>query len=333
MKFLTGLCMVIYQFGVLPMAAGILLCGGRAALHKICLYGYVAVFAAFYIAAVPVIVTVNRLSFLAKLWGCLLLLSAPGLSALGIIRRKSVVPAVAAAAKNVRCAWGKLRGYVSCMLVVLLFAAVFCVPSEKDNTVETVKIAMETDSMYHYQPYTQIPYDSVDLEKAISPAEMLYAVTAVLSGIEPTILVHTILPFFLLPFFFAVCWFAGRYFFGKNIQKTGLFAVFVILFYSVGLSAATVLDFGVLQSPWNGVSMAVACGIPMALVQAFRLTDVFGRTGKLPKRGTAAFAGMVCALQLMIPEGGLAGCVIVLCCAGIHIWKKGLRNAGIITKR
>ena len=87
------------------------------------------------------------------------------------------------------------------MIMIFMISVTFSMPSQKDDTPEIVNISIETDTMYQYQPYTQIPYDGINRDKAVSPAEMLYAVTGMITGLDSLTIIHVAIPFFFIPFF------------------------------------------------------------------------------------------------------------------------------------
>lgn len=87
--------------------------------------------------------------------------------------------------------------------IAILFSVV-CVKPQMEQTVQTVMTSIDTNSAYIYQPYTGEQYPATQMEKIFSPYEMLYAVTAWVSGLHPALLIKVILPLFILPFLCAV---------------------------------------------------------------------------------------------------------------------------------
>lgn len=219
------------------------------------------------------------------------------------------------------------------MIMIFMISVTFSMPSQKDDTPEIVNISIETDTMYQYQPYTQIPYDGINRDKAVSPAEMLYAVTGMITGLDSLTIIHVAIPFFFIPFFYAVCWLAGRYFFRDRIERVGLFALFVVIFYTAGLSRETMLAVGILNNSWNGVALAVACGVPLVCIQMFHMLDYFIENGNVTADQIIKMVFMASALQLMISKGYFVTLVILMCGVIILIYKKGLQNAGFVRKR
>ena len=46
-----------------------------------------------------------------------------------------------------------------CMIRIFINRVTLSMKSQKDDTPEIVNFSIETDTLYQYQPYTQIPYD------------------------------------------------------------------------------------------------------------------------------------------------------------------------------
>ena len=87
--------------------------------------------------------------------------------------------------------------------IAILFSVV-CVKPQMEQTVQTVMTSIDTNSAYIYQPYTGEQYPATQMEKIFSPYEMLYAVTAWVSGLHPALLIKVILPLFILPIFYVL---------------------------------------------------------------------------------------------------------------------------------
>ena len=331
MSLVLSIVTIIYEFGVLPFAAGILLGSGdeeEISIHRMYIKGYCLLFTIFLFMAVPVIFTVNKLSVLVFIWKIFLIVTLPVLFLLYYKRKKRIRIVIKRFYENIQ--YAKKKSGIS---ILFMISVTFSMPSQKDDTPEIVNISIETDTMYQYQPYTQIPYDGINRDKAVSPAEMLYAVTGMITGLDSLTIIHVAIPFFFIPFFYAVCWLAGRYFFRDRIERVGLFALFVVIFYTAGLSRETMLAVGILNNSWNGVALAVACGVPLVCIQMFHMLDYFIENGNVTADQIIKMVFMASALQLMISKGYFVTLVILMCGVIILIYKKGLQNAGFVRKR
>ena len=336
MSLVLSIVTIIYEFCVLPFAAGILLGSGdeeEISIHRMYIKGYCLLFTIFLFMAVPVIFTVNKLSVLVFIWKIFLIVTLPVLFLLYYKRKKRIRIVIKRFYENIQYAKKKSGISILFMIMIFMISVTFSMPSQKDDTPEIVNISIETDTMYQYQPYTQIPYDGINRDKAVSPAEMLYAVTGMITGLDSLTIIHVAIPFFFIPFFYAVCWLAGRYFFRDRIESVGLFALFVVIFYTAGLSRETMLAVGILNNSWNGVALAVACGVPLVCIQMFHMLDYFIENGNVTADEIIKMVFMASALQLMISKGYFITLVILMCGVIILIYKKGLQNAGFVRKR
>lgn len=332
MKFLIGLFIIIYEFLLLPVWLGTLWHRKKekAGFCRIYTEGMVTLFSIFYVMAAFAGIHEMKLSVLTMWWQITLVISVAAMIFFCIIQRKKIKTQCFELKKHCLYMAGKMRGFITFLIVILLFSVTFTMPSGKDDTPEIVNIAVSTDTIYQYQPYTQIAYGGVNMDKAASPVEMLYAVNANITGIEPVVLVHTILPAFLLIYFFGVCWQVGSYFFPGSLEKRELFVIFVTIFYTTAWSTDTALVLGILQNPWNGVSLAIGCGLPMVLIQGFRIMNYFFKKRKVPWQELLKTVFMATAVQLMISKGYFV-CVLILSgCLVTGICRKGLWNAGSI---
>ena len=94
MSLVLSIVTIIYEFGVLPFAAGILLGSGdeeEISIHRMYIKGYCLLFTIFLFMAVPVIFTVNKLSVLVFIWKIFLIVTLPVLFLLYYKRKKHSV--------------------------------------------------------------------------------------------------------------------------------------------------------------------------------------------------------------------------------------------------
>lgn len=93
------------------------------------------------------------------------------------------------------------------------------------------------------------------------------------------------------------------------------------------------LTVGILNNSWNGIALAVACGVPLVCIQMFHILDYFIDNGNVTANEIIKMVFMASALQLMISKGYFITLVILMCGVIILIYKKGLQNAGFVRKR
>lgn len=334
MKFLIGLFIIIYEFLLVPMWLGALWSRKKKESGFCRLYaeGMVTLFTIFFCVAVFAGVKRMQLSTLTGWWKGLLIVSIFGMIISCVLQHKKIKNLGKKLIFNCYYAVKKMRGYLTFLVLVLLFSVTSTVPTGQDDTPEIVNIAVATDTIYEYQPYTKAPYDGVNMDKVTAPIEMLYSVNANITGIEPVVLIHTVLPAFFLLLYFCVCWQVGSYFFRDDLEKRELFVIFVTIFYTVALTTETSLVMGILQNPWNGISLAVSCGLPLVLIQGFRMMNYYGRKKRVPWQEQLKTVFMATAVQLMISKGYLVCILILSGCLVTSVCKKGMWNAGSVRK-
>ena len=224
MSLVLSIVTIIYEFGVLPFAAGILL-GSRdeeeISIHRMYIKGYCLLFTTFLFMAVPVIFTVNKLSVLVFIWKVFLIVTLPVLFLLYYKRKKRIRIVMKRFYENIQYAKKKSGISILFMIMIFMISVTFSMPSQKDDTPEIVNISIETDTMYQYQPYTQMPYDGINRDKAVSPVEMLYAVTGMSTGLDSLTIIHVAIPFFFIPFFLCSMLAGWKIFFPRQNRESG----------------------------------------------------------------------------------------------------------------
>lgn len=112
MSLVLSIVTIIYEFGVLPFAAGILL-GSRdeeeISIHRMYIKGYCLLFTIFLFMAVPVIFTVNKLSVLVFIWKIFLIVTLPVLFLLYYKRKKRIRIVMKRFYENIQYAKKKIR--------------------------------------------------------------------------------------------------------------------------------------------------------------------------------------------------------------------------------
>ena len=142
-----------------------------------------------------------------------------------------------------------------------------------EQTVQTVMTSIDTNSAYIYQPYTSEQYPATQMEKIFSPYEMLYAVTACVSGLHPALLIKVILPLFILPFFMCCYWEIGKFFFKQEKMQAVFLMIVEIIYYVPIYTAVETPVTGIFRSCWNGSVMLECCILPYAFLQVMRMLN------------------------------------------------------------
>lgn len=324
---------VIYMFCIFPLLLGNLWVGKdrHTGFCKLYMYGYFTMLALFEVEAVFMVHRGSRLSSLGLLWGATMVGASLAAILYILIRRRLFFREYKMALADMKNVFGRLRA----MLCILAFLGIFSVTmvssSPEDATPEIVGISLNTNTMYLYQPYTQLPYaDKTAVE--LAPTEMLYAVGAYLSGMDGRVLIHLIVPCFLILLYYAVGWRVGEYFFKEKLWEKGMFTTLWGVFATIGMASVRNLSVGMFQNSWNGITLFVCCAIPLIMAEAMDFWgEVFAKK-KITLRQIACMGCIVLGAQLLYSRGVLLGTAVIVICVFSKLMEKRMnreKNAGI----
>ncbi|MBQ7506418.1 MAG: hypothetical protein IJT05_03735 [Lachnospiraceae bacterium] len=138
------------------------------------------------------------------------------------------------------------------------------------EVVSLVTDAVQNDQMllHHRELGKDVPLSS-NIKRVVSPYQMWEAVLSQLSRIHPAILCHTLMPFFLIISAFLVFYCLGMEVFGRDMEKTGIFLLFLAAIYLVGSYSTRNGQFFFLVRSWQGKAMIQALVVPMVLHRLF----------------------------------------------------------------
>ncbi len=292
MKNAAGLLLVIYLFFLVPLFAGALIDAVAGVKKKnisgTYANGFVAMLSMFWCVAVLFLYrgcTLRKLSvvwILATITICLVSILVNKKAIWEYLKRRTAL-------EN-KCNAIKIARIIS--FIAILFS-VFCVKPQLDQTVQTVMTSIDTNSAYIYQPYTGEQYPATQLEKIFSPYEMLYAVTAQISGIHPALLIKVILPFFILTFFMCCYWELGTSLFKEEKGQAVFLIVIESIYYVPVYTAVENPVTGIFRSCWNGSVMLECCILPYAFLQVMRVLNLLCREEKNRRSDWAKYPVMM----------------------------------------
>jgi hypothetical protein len=324
---------VLYEFGILPFLLGMLWCqkDKKMGFHSIYVHGYMTMFALFFVIAVPFIHQGRSLSELAGAWRVAAILAPVGMAAKILFNPKIFKSECMYLLGTYKEAKEYLWGMVCVMAILLVFSVTMVIPSAEDDVPEIVGISIATDTMYVYQPYSQIMYAN-NLEKARSPIEMLYAVGAVHSDMNSMVMIHLLLPIFLIVLYFAVGWRISGYFFPGRLFERKIFALFWAIFPSVACVSVRNISIGILQNSWNGTTLLTCCVLPLMMVESFSCIDIIMEKKRLNWYNFVWIIIIMISAQLLLDRGLYLSAIILAMCVVVKILEKGLRYVGVLGK-
>ncbi len=168
------------------------------------------------------------------------------------------------------------------ILLILLQAAVLSAFMHIDDDdafyVGTATTAMHTNTIFEYDPYTGELATQFDARYALSLFPVFCAIYSALTGINVTILMHTVLPAFLIPLAYLVYYLIAKDLFKKDIKKILAFLFFVCILNIFGFASIYTASSFMLFRIWQGKAILASILLPFILFVCMRF---FSRhTGK-----------------------------------------------------
>ena len=167
---------------------------------------------------------------------------------------------------------GKIPWQMVVALILIIFqtymlTARMQVDDDDAFYVAAATTAVETDTIFEYDPYTGELFNSVPSRYALSPFFVFLATLARASKLHPMIIAHTLFPAFLIPLAYMVYALIGESLFAKKREAVGSFLIFISLLQI--FSAYSIYTTGVftLTRIWQG--KAVLAGILLPAVFYF----------------------------------------------------------------
>lgn len=310
-------CLILFFWlGLMPALVGCLwtrkLENDNGNILKAYFFGLFSVLALFEALALPMIFLKCSLTLLTHTWeGCVLAMALISVLLNGTFQRQR-----------------KWMMAVLRQMTLLLAAVLVCVGLQAAYVTErqhiddddafylaTSTTAVETDSLYQYNPYTGKKYKEVPARYVMASWPLFVATLSRLSGFHPTILAHMVLPAIVVLWAYLIyALFAPRLFPG-NRQKQSLFLLFVVALLSFsGYSIYSSGTFLFIRG-WQGKAVLAGVGIPaMAWAAWMAIKERAGRVTWISMAcvvtGACMFSSMGVALSLVfLGSCGLVGAI------------------------
>ena len=246
---------------VISLLLGKLLCGKCYNLILECAVGFFVLLALFEVISLPCIFFRRSLKELSLVMAAVI----GGLCFISfVLHGKELIGAV----KEFR--WKKPKMLVVVvLLLVLLKTTVLGFGNHIDDDdafyVATAVTAVDTNTLYAFDPYTGNSYYEFPARYVLSPFPLLGAVIGKWVGIRPTVFFHTVLPFVMIPLAYGVYSLIGNRVFGQNREKNAWFLIFLsfVNLFS-GFSAWSVGEF-LLVRIWQGKAILASILLPFLI--------------------------------------------------------------------
>lgn len=170
----------------------------------------------------------------------------------------------------------KIRSWFTALIIALILSQAFILTwyQHIDNDdavyVASATTAVNTDSIFQYNPYTGQSLVEYPDRYVLSPFPIFIATLSKLVLIHPTIVAHTILPAFLIPLSYIVIALLGKKLFPDQPSGVYYFLLFMcVLNYFGNVSIYTNSTFLLLRI-WQGKAVLANIIIPAILYFSFR---------------------------------------------------------------
>ncbi len=258
--------------GIIPFLTGMLYTGGKneeESAVKNWSSGFVACFALFQVLAIPCTFFRCSLSRLAMMYFFVLL--ALSLVSL-ILNRKRIVNMLKAFPAAVRgTPWVAILAFAVILFQMFMYARYTHVDDDDAFYVATAQTAVQTDSIFHINPYTGSAYKAFPSRYVLSPFPIFIAVLSKFSGVHTAMLAHTVLPLVLLPLAYAVFFIIGRELFEGDRKKTAWFVLFASVLQMYCFSTTHTQGTVMLLRIWQGKAVLASILLPFAFYMGMRL--------------------------------------------------------------
>lgn len=159
------------------------------------------------------------------------------------------------------------------LIALQVYVYVAYVHADADDAffVATSTAAVETDTIFQYNPYTGKAYKSYPMRYVLSPFPIFTATLSKVSGIHPAAMAHTVLPGLLLMLCYGVYALLGKELFQDDRKKNALFLFFIgIISIFLYTSLRTQSSFMLLRI-WQGKAFLASMLLPFVFYMEYKL--------------------------------------------------------------
>lgn len=277
--------------------------------------GYIIMFGVFEIVALPLIFMRASFAVLLRLYGGVLLTAAVVSLVLNWRRiPKILLDTMQSVRQFTLCIWAELVLIAGQILVYIRYQYV---NADDSFFVAAATTALETNTIFAYNPYTGTPYKTLPSRYVLSP---FYAFTAILSKVtdtHPAIMAHMVFMILFLLLAYAVYTLIGRALFSGDIEKTGYFLVILSGLNLFAAYSERTSGLFLLIRLWQG--KAVLAGILLPLVWYLGIR-IFLQKGK--KADWCLLFLLMCACCMVSSMGILFGAIMLGILGILFAWKQ-----------
>lgn len=272
MNLILQAVIVIWLLCVVPFAMGLLLENisdkKSISVPQTFTFGYIGMFALFFIECVSAIYMNRELHILMQWWEIstivICILSIPFFY-LWIRNGKRITDS-----QNI-----EKTGCIMCMIVltVMIISVFFAFPDTTGDIVEHVMRAVSTDTLYQYDPYSGEIMSDIPLQLKYAPWDMFFAVICKMTGIQSAILIKTIIPIFYIPVIYMGYMLWTQYLFPKRKKMQLYFFIAMSLINGMPLLMDRGYGIRVISGAFQRDTMLYSFVLPMTIWLAILYLD------------------------------------------------------------
>ncbi len=280
---ILGIILLLFWIILLPFALGAFLFPGdseaqtKADVFEHYALGIVVVFAIFELITVPVTFMKGSLTLVTWLWAgsCIALALAGGIHRF----RKEKNGKMFRFSFHLK---RKISGWEVGTLVLILFQIIYValqmhIDDDDAWYAGTAVASYATDTINRIYPYTGEWMSAFPSDYTLSPYPIFYAMLGRLTGIHPTILMHTIMPVVLIALSYMVYRLIAHMVFHGNEKQAGQMMFFIALFQLFGNYSVRSASTFLLVRIWQGKATLCNIMIPLTIYLFMQVTEYENR--------------------------------------------------------
>lgn len=262
------LCLLLVGFIMIlvPISLGMLYvrmnrneCWLEKGIAAIVVYGYLVMWGVFQCVCVPLALLDVSLNTLIGVYLCVLI----GVSLLMYIRGKGNKFNV-----DRNCFSQKDRLLCIILLIIIAFQIVMLTVFQHSNADDSEFVAIsttavQTNTLYHYNPYTGQEWGQVFAKRIVAPFSLLIAVYSKLTMIHPAIFSHTVLPAFLILFSYFAYFLIAKKLFPMRVTSQLLFVILIAVLMMFGGYSTRAIGSMLLIRIWQGKAVFASAMLPI----------------------------------------------------------------------
>lgn len=225
---LISLIELIVMIIILPAMIGGLFRVKKDSFLLLLVYGYLVEWASLFVVSVPLIIKGQKLDMLVTIMVVVMAVEAAAGVLIALFRRKKDK---SVERKTLSKSGIVYLGIFLALVLFQLYKTVFYAYGDGDDSfyVSTAQIASASNSMYAVDPYIGIAIP-INYRYALAPFPMWIAMLSRISGVNVSILAHTILPVILITLTYIIFSSIGKQLFDGNKEKQYMFLCLVAVF-------------------------------------------------------------------------------------------------------